>query len=373
MTGCSIASMLFFRPRTRDLCRAAIVALLTIPVQAFSAPEGTPVDTEQLLKAVTPAYPAPYPEFSTDWQPLAVRLLGVDLAQNGLLVAGERPILDSAFPLTVTCYWLAEAEVTKKRGLELKVASPTGLISKTEEVKAGPGATGWEAGSVYRQSFELALAPVAATITGDAMLVLSLFPRQDSSRVPVALQRVALHISPSPRPGRVSERSLRAAIAGDYHDLSTSFRLGRNARQEIQIPPEARGPATAIGVISSASYGSAPQNEPVCEVVAKSESAATHTYSLRSGVDTARSDFDFYAPGSVNHEKATVIESWDAEYPDVFNNPFKKHMYLALFPLPAEVLNLASIEFISKTPFVLDVFDVVLIRTPQETQPDGNR
>jgi hypothetical protein len=44
-----------------------------------------------------------------------------------------------------------------------------------------------------------------------------------------------------------------------------------------------------------------------------------------------------------------------------------------LFPLPAEVLNLASIEFISKTPFVLDVFDVVLIRTPQETQPDGNR
>lgn len=351
----------------RQLWPAA--ALLTLSAPAFSAPALAPPNVKQLLDSITPSFAAPYPEFSPDWQPLALRLLGVDLAQNGKAVSGERPVLDSSFPLTVTCYWLAEAQVTQKRGLELKVTSHDGQISKTEEVKAGPDAIAWEAGSVYQQSFELALAPVASTSTGDAMLVLSLFPRQQASASSVALQRVPLHINPSLRPGRVSSRNLSSAITGDYHDLSTSFRLGRNARQKVQVPVETRGPATAIAVISSVSYGSPPQNEPVCEIIAKSEGAKTNTFYLRSGVDTARSDFDFYPPGSVNHEKATVIESWDAEYPDVSNKPFKKHMYLAILPLPNDARNLASLEFVSKTPFVLDIFDVVLIQTQQETQP----
>jgi hypothetical protein len=364
MTRCSSAS--------RVLAAVAAV-LLALSTPAFSAAETTSLKTERLLKAVTPAFAAPYPEFSPDWQPLALRLLGIDLTQNGLPVTGERPVLDSAFPLTVTCYWLAEAEVTQKRGLELKVASHDGQIAKTEEVKAGPDAIAWEAGSVYRQNFELALAPVVSAFTGDAMLVLSVFPRQKSSTSPVALQRVPVHLNPSLRPGRVSARSLSSAFTGDYHDLSTSFRLGRNARQKIQVPVETRGPATAIAVVSAVSYGSAAQDEPVCEIVTKSEGAKINTFYLLSGVDTARSDYDFYAEGSVNHEKATVIESWDAEYPDVFNKPFKKHMYLAILPLPNDAGNLAALEFISKTPFVLDIFDVVLIQTQQETPPAGNR
>ena len=366
MIGWLIGSRVFWR-HPWPAAVAAVLLILCAP--AFSDPALTSLDIKRLLDSVTPAFAAPYPEFSPDWQPLSLRLLGVDLAQNGEPVSGERPDLDSSFPLTVTCYWLTEAEVSQKRGLELKVASHDGQISRTEEVKAGPDAVAWEAGSVYPQSFELALAPVASTITGDAMLVLSLFPRQQASASPVALQRVPLHLNPSLRPGRVTARNLSSAITGDYHDLSTSFRLGRNARQKVQVPPETRGPATAIAVVSSVSYGSAPQNEPVCEIIVKSEGARTHTCYLRSGVDTARSDYDFYAQGSVNHEKAAVIESWDAEYPDVFNKPFKKHMYLAILPLPSDARNLASLEFVSKTPFVLDIFDVVLIQTQQETRP----
>ena len=370
MIGWLIGSRVFWR-HPWPAAVAGVLLILCAP--AFSEAALTSLDIKRLLDSVTPAFAAPYPEFSPDWQPLSLRLLGVDLAQNGEPVSGERPDLDSSFPLTVTCYWLTEAEVSQKRGLELKVASHDGQISRTEEVKAGPDAVAWEAGSVYQQSFELALAPIASAITGDSMLVLSLFPRQQASAAPVALQRVPLHLNPSSRPGRVSVRSLSSAITGDYHDLSTSFRLGRNARQKVQVPSETRGPATAIAVVSSVSYGSPPQNEPVCEIITKSEGAKTHTFYVRSGIDTARSDFDFYPPGSVNHEKAVVIESWDAEYPDVFNKPFKKHMYLAILELPSDARNLASLEFVSKTPFVLDIFDVVLIQTQQEAQPARSR
>lgn len=331
------------------------------PAASISAQEA-----ERQLQDITPTFTAPYASFVEDWQPLALRLLGVDLAQNGKLLPGPRPALDSSLPLTVTCYWLAEAEITQKRGLEIKIVSHDGQIFKAEEVKAGPDALPWNVGSVYPQNFELSLAPVAAMISGDSVLVLSLFPRLQASTAPVPLQNVPLYLSPSVRPGRVSARSLDVLINGDYHDLSVSFRLGRGASLTIQLPEQTRGPATAIAVVSSVSYGSVQQDEPVCEIVAKSLGANSHTWELLSGVDTARSDFDFYPQGSVNHQKVRIVESWDAEYPDVFDKPFKKHKYFTILPLPKGSRNLVSLDFISKTPFVLDVFDVALVQTKQE-------
>lgn len=318
--------------------------------------------TESLLESVTPTFAAPYPELSPGWEPVPLRLVGVDLAQEGESAPAPRPVLDSSRPLTITCYWLAERKTSRKQDLELRIASHDDKISRVEEVKAGPDDAAWNAGSLYKQRFVFPLSPIASTITGDAMLSLSLFPRQQGSTLPVTLQRVPLHLEPLLRAGRISERSLNSAIPGDYHDLSVSFRLGRNARQTVRLPEQKAEPATAVAVVSSVAYGSPPQGETVCEIIARNQGGETHAWSLISGLNTARSDYDFYPPGSVNHEKTTIVESWDAGYPDVFNKPFKKHKYLAVLPLPPAARTADSLEFVSKTPFVIDIYDVALIR-----------
>lgn len=333
---------------------------------AATAQAVSSAEIQRLVKNVTPTYAAPYPEFAADWRPLSLRLLGVDLAQKGASLTEQRPQLDVMFPLNVTCYWLAESELSQKKELELKIASHDGNIFKAEEVKTGPDAIPWNAGSVYQQSFEINLASAAASISGDSMLVLSLFPGQQNLPAPVPLQTVPLYLCPAVGSGRVSARSLSAAIAGDYHDLSASFRLGRNAKLKIPVSGQLLRPIVAIAVVSSFSYGSIPQDGPVCEIIAKGEGGQTHAWTLTSGVDTARCDYDFYAPGSVNHQQAKIVESWDAEYPNLFDKPFKKYKYLAVLPLPDTLTSLVSLEFISKCQVVVDIFDVVLVQEKQE-------
>lgn len=324
--------------------------------------QANPPNLERMVKEFTPTYTAPYSGLTQELPAVRLRLLGTDLEQDGKLLSDERPVLDSSLPATITCYWMAEAEVTQKTPLELKLSTHDGQIFRSVEVKAGPNAEVWHVGSVYVQKYELQVSAVATVFSGDSLLTLSLFPYQDADIAAVPLQSLPIYLTPYVRAAQVSDRNLNAAVGKDLRSLSVSFRLGRNARHKITVDDQALGATSAIAVVSGFSYGSIPQDEPVCDIVVRFHGGDSETWTMLSGVHTARSDFDFYPPNAANHKKVQIVESWQSEYADTFDRPFQKHKYLALFSVPQSSGKVASIEFVSKISNVIDIFGVALVR-----------
>ena len=144
-------------------------------------------------------------------------------------------------------------------------------------------------------------------------------------------------------------------------DLSVSLHLGLEARHTIRIPPKWQSGAAQIGVVSGTSYLSVPQGEPVADIVVAGEDGREATLTLRNGVTTARTDYDFYAPEEMNHRKIRIAESTPATRLSKQDTPFQLHKYAATLDVPASIERIESLTFVCTGEMVLDIWDVALI------------
>ncbi len=321
------------------------------------------------LEALAPTFPAPRIDIlaSLESETLPVRLIGVDLTQHGTRLGKEGPRLDGKLGLKVTGYWLPlimplESTVPA----DIRLWSHDSRITKSQEIGVGPvaGEDSWIPGQVYKQNYEIELMPISSVFSGKCHMTISLLSLKGGKIISSPLQYLSLYLSPNVGRGRVHPRNLQAAVGASPHDLSVSFRLGHGAEHEVDIPAAWQKDNARIAVISAFGFGNVAQGDPVCEVVAKTESGGKHTWALASGIATARADYDFYSEGNLNHKKVQVVESADAEYLDMSGGPFRKHKFIGFLEVPQTLGAIKSLTFRSQSSVIFDVFDVVLLPVP---------
>jgi hypothetical protein len=121
-------------------------------------------------------------------------------------------------------------------------------------------------------------------------------------------------------------------------------------------------------VVSSFAYGTVPQDGPVVEM-GINDGTAERKLRLLSGVHTARSDYDYYLPGTVNHGKPAIVESQDADYLDASGGPFRRHRYMGTLALDPPAPNLESLSFHVTADVVVDIFDIALLYSEPAAPP----
>ncbi|MEX2015612.1 MAG: hypothetical protein WD873_03175 [Candidatus Hydrogenedentales bacterium] len=312
-----------------------------------------------------PAIPAPPVHvFATPFQAAPpLRLEGIAFIQDDQVVT-EAPVrLRGTAPLAVDTYWVAPVTACAVQvPITLQFWSANGLISVETDASIGPvdGEEPWPPGSMRKQRIEVDFAPVARVISGDAALTVSIV-EQDSENVvlhPLLFQ--PLHITPSIGARQVGLQNLELRVGRPFHDMSLSFRLGAGAETTLDVPARMQRNVDQIGVVSAFSYGNLPQNRGMFELTAADASGEQFSWTARSGVEIARIDYDFYPTGTLDHTRLTPLESWTADYLNAGGQSFSKHKYLALFTVP-ENFTVASLTFRSLNPYVVDVYDVVLV------------
>lgn len=341
-----------------------LLAVATAAGTVFPMHPARAEEPAALLGDITPAIPAPPVDIvnGPDAEQASLRLLGIDVEQNAAPNAGAPLVLDGKLPLLLRTYWLVgDAPVVQSHTVSLRFWSNECFMGRTLEMSVGPGDEGtpWRPGSVFREELIVDLPSVAHDLTGTGSLTVAI--EQTEGAAPAPLLYLPVHITPFVGGRGVDARKLAAALDRPFRDLAKSFRLGHQARQELEIPEGWGAGVRALAVVSAFSYGAIDQGEPVFDVVAVSESGAAFTWTARSGEGSSRADYDFYLPGTLNHKKIAVFESWDANYPDISGQPFAKHKYLATVALPEDFGTLRSVAVVSRTPYVIDIFDVALL------------
>lgn len=323
------------------------------------------------LEDFTPVFKAPHRGLfdPPEAKPQIVRLLGLDFAQDGESFSAGLIRIDSSSSLEITGYWLPTFT-----SLELPIPvsvhfwSHDCRFTRVVEISVGPASSEepWLPGAVYKQTYTIRLDEISQTINGKCHMTVSLLSQKNSERAPVTLQYLVIYLSPNIRAGRIVTRNLKAnSTFGDsFRDLSLSFRLGYLAEHTINIPKEFQSGNVKVALISAFSYGSIPQDNPVCNVIATAENGQDHTWILKSGVDTARADYDAARPGTQNHEKVSAFESSDADFLDYAGMTFKRYKYLCILEVPEEIDPIVSLKFRSINQYLFEIYDVVLI--PEE-------
>lgn len=320
-------------------------------------------DIEAQIRELTPSHPAPATGalLPVGEEAGPVRLIGVDLLQNGTPLAGECPRLDGNIPLDIVAYWCPAAVIAGRIPMTVRFWSQDYMIGRGEELVIGPnaGEPAWEPGGVYRQKHTIGLPQIAGVINGNACLSIHLAAGTGGGPESPALQQLDLVITPRVTAGRIVRTLLDAKLERGAEPLSKSFRLGHGA--SVTLPVGVHGRAVrGIILVSSFAYGSVVQGKPVVEV-GVNEGGPSRNVQLLSGVHTARGDYDYSLPGTVNHSKPAIVESQDADYLDASGAPFRRHRYMGVVPLDPPAQSLKSLTFHVTADVVVDVFEVALL------------
>ena len=358
MHPCLLTRLCVYLPVRR---RWAAFSLICLALAATAAAVDTvPKDLDAQLRELTPSLPAPATgallPVGEEAGPL--RLLGVDLLQNGAPLAGKRPKLDGNLPLDLIAYWCPAAVIAGRAPVTIRFWSQDYMIGRNEELTAGPvaGEPAWEPGGVYRQKHAINLPQIAGALNGEVYLSIHLSSGTAAGAESPALQQLDLLVTPRIGAGRIAKTLLESKLERGAAPLSKSFRLGRGASVTIPVGVHNR-PLRGLVIVSSFAYGTVAQDKPVVEV-GINEGAASRKVQLLSGVHTARGDYDYSLPGTVNHAKPAIVESQDADYLDVSGAPFRRHRYLGTVLLDPPAPNLESLTFTPTADVVVDVFDV---------------
>ena len=350
--------------RTAMRCRWAVLGCICLTLASWAAAvDAAPKDLDAQIRQLTPSHPAPATGalLPVGEEAGPMRLLGIDLLQNGTPLAGECPKLDGNFPLDLVPYWCPAAVIAGRVPTTVRFWSQDYMIGRNEDLVSGPaaGEPAWEPGGVYRQKHTINLPQIAGAIDGDVHLSIHLTAGTSAGTESPALQQLDLVVTPRVGAGRIARTLLEAKLEHGAEPLSKSFRLGRGA--SVTLPVGVRGrPVRGLIVVSSFAYGTVAQDKPVVEV-GVNEGSGSRKLQLLSGVHTARGDYDFNPPGTMNHAKAAIIESQDADYLDASGAPFRRHRYMGVIPLDPPAQNLESLSFHAPAEVVVDVFEVALL------------
>lgn len=302
-------------------------------------------------------------------RPEALKLLGLDLLQQNRRIINGR--LDGTQPVTMVCYWIPRITSAQTVPVEISLRGAGGRLSSDVRVtaRAARNEPEWQANCLYKQAYALDLPSIARRFNGDIALTVCLISRgrTDVERVP--LMRLSVYVSPVTERGRTSRAVLETSFGKDLRSLDASFRLGQGAEIVLPVSGEWAATAGAIGIVSAFSYGSVKQDQPVCEILVRDDRGQERVWHLLSGVDTARTDYDFN-PEGMNHRPVTEVESWEADYLNVHDRPFQKRNYRSILELPKDFGLLTTLTFRSVNPYILEVFDVVMLpRTDNREVP----
>ncbi len=346
-------------------CRSwTVLGVLCLALAGWAAAVDTaPKDLDTQIRELTPSHPAPA---TGALLPLGeeagpMRLLGVDLLQSGAPLAGDCPKLDGNIPLDIVVYWCPAATIAGRVPTVVRFWSQDYMIGRDEDLVSGPaaGEPAWEPGGVYKQKHSISLPQIAGAINGSVHLSIHLSAGTNAGAESPALQQLDMAITPRVGSGRIARTLLESKLEHDAEPLSKSFRLGRGASVTIPVGIHHRA-LRGIIVVSSFAYGTVAQGKPVVEV-GVNEGGATRSLQLLSGVHTARGDYDFNLPGTMNHAKPAIVESQDADYLDASGAPFRRHRYMGALPLDPPAQNLELLTFHAVADVVVDVFDVALL------------
>lgn len=356
--------------RTRRRAAAGVLCLLLCAWAGAQPPPGAPPSSEELdrlLKEITPEFPAPYVQavFGPEADPGPLRLLGLDLAQDGPLT-DRKPSVDGARTLTVTAYWVPALRVTGRIPVQLRFWLENVALARTLDVSAGPGPgeVPWEPGVVARQIFDVPMREIVYVLNGAAHLSVQLaVPPGRNAGPGLVLQDLPLHLGPAAGRGRLRAERWEAFTGPGVRTLSASFRLCNDAVLTLPVPASDGAAVGAVVLSSAYAYGVVPQGKPVMEVVLRGGDGERRV-ELLSGVHTARADYDFFTPGSQRHERAVIVESQDADHMDSTGTPFQRHRYGGRVPLDPPLRNVKTLEFRLSAGVVVDVFEVGVVSAP---------
>ncbi len=305
--------------------------------------------------------------------PGPLRLLGIDLLQDGAPLTGDTPAVDANKPLEIVAYWVPYVRLPARLPLSARFWAHRFMVSGGDTLEAGPeaGAPPWEAGGVYRQPHTVNLPAVLVSVSGEARLLIGLESVQrDKGRKTLPLMDLAVTVAPRVGGGKIPRKLLEARAPGGMV-LSKSFRLCRGASVVLPVTPSVGGRVVSVLVCSAFSYGDVPQDKPVFEMVPQTAGgAAMAAVPVLSGAHTARTDYDFYPARSMGHGKAEIIDSQEADTTDSGGLPMRRHRYAAQFDLPAPAA-LTGLAFRPVSNVVVDVFDVVLLLEAPAPEPSG--
>lgn len=349
------------------MIRAATRFLAAFGLTLAAALQAVGQETAALPPAAEPAIPAPaVGAFApAAARPAPLRLLGVDLLQEGAPVAPD--VLLGGRPLVMRFHWIPSRRAAAAVPFEVTFVSAGSRISRRYELAAAPepGAAPWEGGCVYLQPQAIDLPSVATAMSGDVSIIVQLIEQEMGAIVRRPLQQIRARVSPAVVPGQVSRRAVAAFFGETARPLNVSFRLGSGAAAEVPLPAGVSGAAAeTIGLVSAFSYGDIPQGGPVCMVEVLAGDEVVRQVELRSGEHSARADYD-YRPEEQKHDKTSVVESWLAEYGDAEGAPFNKHKYGVRIPIGADAAARATaLRFRAAADVVFDVYEVVLAPEP---------
>ncbi len=328
-------------------------------------PAATEADLDTRIEALRPDFPAArgYAADAPGEAAPPFRLDGVSLIQDGGPIEGDPVCIDGNQPLSIAGYWEPVARLSAALPVRIQFWSSEGKVLRSREFEFGPAAGGaaWEAGGVYRQVYTLDMREIAVSLNGLASLTFDV-PSPGGGGGRESLMGLGVMISPCVGAGKAGTGSYKKVFARRHKALDLGFRLGKRASTIVQIPPERREGLEAIGLISGYSYGSVEQDAPVAALLPlDAENQEGDALLLRSGEHTARIDYDFFPANEMDHRKAMIYSSRQADYLNAAGAPFVKHSYVCTLPLPEGGLPLAAIRFHNVANVFLDIHDVILL------------
>ncbi|MDZ4858476.1 MAG: hypothetical protein SGI88_05800 [Candidatus Hydrogenedentes bacterium] len=289
-----------------------------------------------------------------------LQLLGLSLHQAGGEVTADRPEFDSSVPLTMTAFWMPSIRLQASVPVDVTMWDHLNLISQTRGFRAGPepGAEPWQVGSVYTQQYEIPLAPVASQFSGLSYLLVA--PKSASNTASPLPPFQLLHtlLRPAIIERALPKEAMRAAFPSASGALAKHVRMGMGSDVTFETPewPEH---VRRIGIISSLSYRSVAQGEPVCRVLINEGGPDARTVHLLSGTMTARCDYDLFQRKDLNHERAPIFESRDSAQLDKDGRPTLLHTYFGVIDLGAPALRVRSLRFVCDSETILDLYGAV--------------
>lgn len=338
------------------------MAALFCMAQAVAATETAPTPPP------APAYAAPLTDVFESPEPpgTPLALFGVDLAQGGVPLTGDRPELRSAGPLTITAYWVPRVRLASPAPILIRFWDHLNLIRRDFEFQVGPdrGTTPWEAGSIYRAEYPVPMAEVAAAFSGKAYLSINLRPAPAQPNVLRPLQLIPVVIEPEVVESQLAKGALLNHFGPNHRAIPVASRLGAGAAVSIPIPPELRAGYRRIALVTTLSYRSPAQGAVVCKATLRDGAGHTQTLEIRAGAATARCDWDSYGAARMNHERAHIFSSRDSAHLDPSGRPIQLHAYTATWDVAASLEGIVALDLECTADTVFELYGIVLLPDP---------
>ena len=295
---------------------------------------------------------------------LSLRIVRLRLFQNGDVLDMEHAKIEADSPLDLEITWLPLSLISSSVPFRIVFWDGLGLISRDFTFRAGPvdPVAEWVVGAEYTQRVTVSSREFANFFSGQSYLEIDVDAVRHSERAFRPLMLVPIEVMPLLSQVQIAEGAVRRAVGEDVHLLPKQAKLGMGASIAMSVPKHVQEGNKALAVVSSLSYRGKPQGEQVAVIILQGANGETAELSLRSGIETARCDYDAYPPGRFLHEKVTVFSSRDSAQLNRSGQPVQLNNYIGLLDIPPELTAITEITVRCTSEVVMHLQGMSLVR-----------